>query len=160
MTAARTFVAFAELLQEWAELPSDLAHAPAWGAALAYEMTHGIWRGCNVRVLSSDDSLYPLLVNQHSSATLWRNRTHEIALRAQSFAAHVAPTQSGTAPIGDPLPIGTDIGDLDPGDSGDSDSEPTMRTPTISRDDTGEASIDEPPSTTIAAAALSAASEP
>ena len=87
MQRSRTFVAFAELLQEWAEVPVDGPLFTSWGAALTYEMTFGIWRGCNVRVLSSDDALYPLLVTQRASATMWRNRTPEIAARARELAA-------------------------------------------------------------------------
>lgn len=87
MDTSRTFVAFAELLQEWAELPAEGPHQAAWGAALAYEMTFGFWRGCNVRVLSSDDGLYPLLVGSRGGATLWRNRTPELGARAAEYEA-------------------------------------------------------------------------
>jgi hypothetical protein len=157
MATARTFVAFAELLQEWAELPADVAHLPAWGAALAYEMTLGIWRGCNVRVLSADDGLYPLLVSQHSSATLWRNRTHELTARAQSFAPTFVPTQPAAEPVADGGGRGETYTDLEAtpdGDTGNgSDAEPTVRTPTMSREEAAEHDVGEPASPRAAVAA-------
>jgi hypothetical protein len=115
MQPSRTYVAFAELLQEWAEIPAEGPDQPRWGAALAYEMIFGIWRGCNVRVLSSDDPLYALLVCQRPSATLWRNRTADLTARAQDMAAAFTPAASAPAdePTVPTVPA-TDASDLEP----------------------------------------------
>ncbi|HVV87033.1 MAG TPA: hypothetical protein VHE35_28535 [Kofleriaceae bacterium] len=104
-TSSRTYVAFAELLQEWAEIPGDGPDALSWGAALAHEMTRGIWRGCNVRVLSADNALYRMLIADRISASLWRNRTPELYARAQELAASGAPVEPDEVPV---LATGTD----------------------------------------------------
>jgi hypothetical protein len=88
-TQHRSCVAFAELLQEWAEVPVEGPEALAWGAALAYEMTAGFWRGCNVRVLSAENVLYRMLISDRISASPWRNRTHDLGERARQLATTI-----------------------------------------------------------------------
>lgn len=86
-------IAFAESLKEWAELPADGPEATAWAAALAHEMTVGFWRGAVVQVVSSDNRLDRVLIEERISASLWRNRTPDLSARARSLAATLDPDE-------------------------------------------------------------------
>ena len=78
----KTYVAFVEALQEWAELPADGPDAAYWGAAMTYEMSRGMWSGCEVRILTAESALYPVMIQMRAGASLWRDRTSELAGRA------------------------------------------------------------------------------
>lgn len=79
-------------------------------------MIFGMWRGCNVRVLSSDDPLYALLVCQRPSATMWRNRTPELLARAQELTTAFTPPGQSTVPDEPTVPTvpAADASDLEP----------------------------------------------
>jgi hypothetical protein len=81
----RTYIAFVEILQEWAECPADGPDVPYWGAAMAHEMGVGMWSGCHVRILYPENALYSVILETRASASLWRDRTSELAARARDL---------------------------------------------------------------------------
>lgn len=83
----RTCIAFAESLKEWAELPVEGPDATVWAAALAHEMTVGFWRGSNVRVVSPENRLYRMMIEDRISAPVWRSRTPDLGERARQLGA-------------------------------------------------------------------------
>lgn len=97
-------VAFAESLEEWAALPPDEPEATTWAAALAHEMTIGFWKGANVRVVSSDNRMYRMLIEHISTA--WRDRTADLAERARAVDASFAPAPGSEGDPPDPADRG------------------------------------------------------